>query len=105
MPLPHSSLIHLLTTYTPFPCHFHTLSSFTSFHAPFSTSKVLFPEEDPDLGDTFYDGLPEYVMNGDWVRLYHMTTNSLVSCDRNMSLVTRKHYLAYAKAYVSRFGF
>ncbi|XP_063587737.1 protein O-mannosyl-transferase 2-like [Penaeus indicus] len=61
--------------------------------------KVLFPEEDPDLENSFYDGLPEYVMNGDWVRLYHLTTQSLVSCDRNMSLVTRKHNLAYAKAY------
>ncbi|XP_042891868.1 protein O-mannosyl-transferase 2-like [Penaeus japonicus] len=61
--------------------------------------KVLFPEEDPDLSNSFYDGLPEYVMNGDWVRLYHMTTGSLLSCDRNMSLVTRKHNLVYNKAY------
>ncbi|XP_071525316.1 protein O-mannosyl-transferase 2-like [Panulirus ornatus] len=61
--------------------------------------KILFPEEDPDLANGFYNGLPELVSHGDWVRLYHPTTSAILACSKNKSLVTRKHRLIYAKPY------
>ncbi|XP_068249025.1 protein O-mannosyl-transferase 2-like [Palaemon carinicauda] len=61
--------------------------------------RILFPEDDPDLPDSFYRGLPELVMNGDWVRLYHLQSESLLSCAKNKSLITRKHNLMYGMPY------
>ncbi|XP_045623727.1 protein O-mannosyl-transferase 2 [Procambarus clarkii] len=61
--------------------------------------KILFPEDDPDLGDGFYNGEPETLVHGDWVRLYHLSTNAVLSCSKNKSFVTKKHKLVYAKPY------
>ncbi|XP_042214508.1 protein O-mannosyl-transferase 2-like [Homarus americanus] len=61
--------------------------------------KVLLPEEDPEMENGYYAGMPEFLGHGDWVRLYHPTTKTLISCGKNKSLVTKKHQLVYAKPY------
>ncbi|KAG7173158.1 O-mannosyl-transferase 2-like 1 [Homarus americanus] len=63
--------------------------------------KVLLPEEDPEMENGYYAGMPEFLGHGDWVRLYHPTTKTLISCGKNKSLVTKKHQLVYAKPYVT----
>lgn len=77
-----------------YPCVSYSTPSTSSF------SRILFPEDDPEQKDGFYSGPPEYVTNGDWVRLYHPVTGAVLACSKNRSYVTRKHSLVYAKPVV-----
>jgi len=62
---------------------------------------MLFTDDDPELSNQFYDGLPEPVSDGEVVRLFHPVTNTTLSVDSNKSAITVKHLAVYAEPYVS----
>ncbi|CAL4068099.1 unnamed protein product, partial [Meganyctiphanes norvegica] len=59
--------------------------------------RILFPDDDPDQADGYYAGAPEVVMHGDMVRLYHIQTRSMLRCSKQRAVMSRKHFLVYAK--------
>lgn len=67
----------------------------------FSPSRVLFAQDDPDLGGYLYSGSPELLTNGDYIRLYHVATNTSLAVSGHSAVMINKHKLVHAQHYVS----
>ena len=64
-------------------------------------SRILFPMDDPETYEGFYNGEQEHVIDGNWIRLHHVITNVTVAVhNRNRSLMATKMSLVYGRPYV-----
>ncbi|KAF2366894.1 Glycosyl transferase family 39/83 [Trinorchestia longiramus] len=61
--------------------------------------RILYPLDDPDSAGQLYTDGPESIRDGDFIRLYHVLTNSTVAVSAQGAYVVSKHKLVYAEPY------